>query len=134
MPLWMCTLGVYLLRPIFPNYTATVPWVILVVLGLMYSVPAVIGNLIRRCVSEQTAVVTSLVFRVIGLLMVVTGAIIVFYSNAWAFSYISGDWRLVIAVCIYRFVNLRRLAAYDYVYFNHRGPKGFMHKRSIHTT
>ena len=104
MPLWLCTLGVVLLRDIFPPYEATVPWRVLLLLGLMFSIPAVIGIVVRRCVSDRTAVVISLVLRALGLVLVISGAAIAFYSNAWMFDYIGDSWRVVVAVSTFRYL------------------------------
>jgi uncharacterized membrane protein len=101
MPLWCATLGASLLREVFPTYEPQIPWVALAVLGLMFSVPAVIGNLFRRCVSERTAVVTSLAVRLVGLVFVGSGAVIALYTNAWAFTYMGGEWRTIVAVSIF---------------------------------
>lgn len=101
MPLWLCTLGVALMRDSYSAYEIPVPWVVLVAAAVLFSAPALIGNLFRRCVTERTAIITSLVIRAVGICLVLVGFCGIIYSNVWALEYMGDDWRVVVATTVY---------------------------------
>ena len=88
------------MRADFPTFTMGIPWIILVVLGMLGSVPAVLGALFRWCVRERTALITSLVLRGVGVAGVLVGVIGAIYTNSWVFKYAFEDWKTVLASCL----------------------------------
>jgi hypothetical protein len=101
MPLWLYTLGVELMRSSYSAYVIPFPWAVVVVAAVVFSIPALIGNLFRRCVSEGTAIIASLVIRAVGIVLVVFGFCGVLYSNIWALRYMGDDWRVIAATTVY---------------------------------
>jgi len=105
VPLWLCTLGAVLMRDVLPTYSVPIPWRALVVLGLIFGIPVVLGGVFRRVVRDRVAVVASMVIRLFGVLGTLVGIAGTLYCNTWIFDYVGDDWRLVAAVCIFSYVS-----------------------------
>jgi hypothetical protein len=101
IPLWICTLGAELMRDVIPTYSVPIPWVSLVVLGLLFSIPAILGGLFRRVVSDRTSIIVGMAIRAVGFLATAVGLIGALYSNTWIFDYVGENWRVVAAVCVF---------------------------------
>jgi len=100
IPVWLITLGEIVLRAEFPTFKMGIPWVTIVILGLAFGIPAFIGALFRRCVSDRVSLITSLVVRVFGIMGVVVGAIGSIYSNIFIVNYAFEDWKIVVATLL----------------------------------
>ena len=102
MPLWLLTLGDELLKPDFSGHPNSIPYGYLIGLGLLYSVPAVVGGVYRHFVNENTSLRTSLWIRLVGVIVVAVGIGGLAYNCIAidTFDYMFEDWKSVVATCI----------------------------------
>ena len=96
MPLWLTYVGTTVLHRDYPDATVDIPWFYLGMSLVLFSVPCMVGVVIKSLCPERVSGILVLILRPLATVICFVHLFMAFEENAWIFALLD-DWRIIVA-------------------------------------